>query len=151
MRSGRGAAASIVLAIIFFSFSAGFLTGRLTAGETFTVTAQYAQANVGIPATSPGNPDGKAVTDKSEETAEPAGQAVSEDPAALEGPININIAGAELLTALPNIGATRAESIIAYREENGPFRNVADLMQVPGIGEAIYEKLKDKITTGDSQ
>lgn len=61
-------------------------------------------------------------------------------------PIDINTASKEELMLLPSIGETRAKNIIAYREENGPFRSIADIMQVSGIGEAVYDGIKDYIT-----
>ena len=63
--------------------------------------------------------------------------------------ININTAAEWLLDALPGIGSERAEAIIAYREQNGDFLYVEELMQVPGIGEATFEALKDYIKVAD--
>jgi competence protein ComEA len=63
--------------------------------------------------------------------------------------ININLAEAWLLEALPGIGATRAEAIIAYREQNGLFRNVQDLTKVEGIGPATLEQIEQLITVGE--
>jgi competence protein ComEA len=62
--------------------------------------------------------------------------------------IDINTAEAWLLTALPGIGATHASDIIAYREANGPFRSITDLLKVKGIGQATLDKIKDYITVG---
>lgn len=59
--------------------------------------------------------------------------------------ININTASKEVLCTLPGIGESRAESIIQYREENGLFQKKEDIMQVPGIKEGMYDKIKDKI------
>ncbi|MBN2044215.1 MAG: ComEA family DNA-binding protein [Anaerolineales bacterium] len=61
-------------------------------------------------------------------------------------PININTADKNTLTALPGIGETKAQAIIDYRNENGPFTHPEQLMEVSGIGEATYQKLKDLIT-----
>lgn len=60
--------------------------------------------------------------------------------------ININFAGKELLMTLPRIGEAKANAIIEYRKKNGNFRSTSDLMKVSGIGEAIYQALKDFIT-----
>ena len=60
--------------------------------------------------------------------------------------IDINRAEAWLLTALPGIGDTHARDIIAYREQNGPFRTITDLLKVKGIGPATLDKIKDMIT-----
>ncbi len=62
------------------------------------------------------------------------------------GLVDINRADAALLCTLPGIGEARADAIIAYRESNGAFQSPEDIMQVPGIKEGAYEKLKDKIT-----
>ncbi len=47
---------------------------------------------------------------------------------------------------LSGIGESRAEDIIRYREENGGFRKIEDIMKVPGIKEAGFQKIKDRIT-----
>lgn len=62
------------------------------------------------------------------------------------GKININTAGKEELMSLPGIGEAKAQLIIAYREEHGPFSNTEDIMKIQGIKEGIYNKLKDDIT-----
>jgi competence protein ComEA len=62
------------------------------------------------------------------------------------GRININAASAQELDTLPGIGPTYAARIITYREEHGPFRDPADVMQVKGIGPVCYEGIRDLIT-----
>ena len=62
--------------------------------------------------------------------------------------ININTASAADLDTLPSIGPTLAERIIEYREQNGPFISVEDIINVPGIGPGNYERFKDMITVG---
>ena len=59
--------------------------------------------------------------------------------------ININTASKEQLMTLPGIGESRAESIIAYREENGGFSSIEDIMNVSGIKEAAFKKIKEYI------
>lgn len=61
--------------------------------------------------------------------------------------VNINTATLSQLTTLTGIGSTRAEAIISYREANGKFEKCEDLMNVTGIKQGIYEKLKDEICT----
>ena len=63
--------------------------------------------------------------------------------------INLNTAEAWLLAALPGIGETRAEAIVAYREANGPLRATAEIMNVPGIGTGLYEDLRDLVEVGE--
>lgn len=63
--------------------------------------------------------------------------------------ININTASAAELEALPGIGPVIAERIVAHREANGEFQNRYSIMDVPGIGAGIYEKIKDSICVND--
>ncbi len=60
--------------------------------------------------------------------------------------IDLNRAGSWLLEALPGIGEVRAGDIISYREQNGLFRNINELLKVKGIGPATFEKIKDLVT-----
>lgn len=62
-----------------------------------------------------------------------------------QGKVNINTADKELLMTLSGIGEAKAESILAYRQKEGPFRNIEELMNVNGIGQAMFERVKDKI------
>lgn len=62
------------------------------------------------------------------------------------GKVNINTASKEELKTLDGIGDTRAESILSYRELNGPFQTIEALMQVDGIKEGVFNKMKDSIT-----
>lgn len=59
--------------------------------------------------------------------------------------VNINTASKEELMSVPNIGASKADSIIIYRAEN-KFNKIEDIMNVSGIGETLYAKIKDYIT-----
>lgn len=60
--------------------------------------------------------------------------------------ISINTATKEELLTLNGIGESKAESIIEYREENGNFKTIEDIKNVSGIGDALFEKIKDNIT-----
>jgi competence protein ComEA len=70
----------------------------------------------------------------------------AQDQSGTGGTVNINVATAEELQTLPGIGPSKAETIIAYREENGGFDSIEDLMNVSGIGEKSFGKLKASIT-----
>jgi competence protein ComEA len=63
--------------------------------------------------------------------------------------VNINLAEAWLLAALPGIGETRARAIVDYRENSGPFRHTHEIMNVANIGPAIYEEIKHLITVAE--
>lgn len=60
--------------------------------------------------------------------------------------LNINRATKEELQTLQGIGESTAEKIITYRKENGNFKQIEDIKNVPGIGDAKYENIKDKIS-----
>ena len=66
--------------------------------------------------------------------------------AGASGKVNINRATAAELETLPGIGPTRAQSIVEHREKYGYFKDITEIMDVSGIGEGIYETLKDHIT-----
>ncbi len=62
--------------------------------------------------------------------------------------ININTASAEELTDLNKVGPKTAQRIVEYREANGPFKTVDDLVNVKGVGDKILELNKDRLTVG---
>lgn len=62
------------------------------------------------------------------------------------GRINLNTATAEQLMELPGIGEAKATAILAYRANIGAFTDIEEIKNVSGIGEAMFEKIKDKIT-----
>lgn len=63
------------------------------------------------------------------------------------GVVNINTASAEALQLLPRVGPSLAGRIIEFREANGPFRTVDEILAVKGIGESSFEKLEPYIVT----
>ena len=62
--------------------------------------------------------------------------------------INLNTADAGQLSTLSGIGQSKAEAIVAYREEHGDFASIEEIMNVEGIKEGTFSKIKDKISTG---
>jgi len=65
---------------------------------------------------------------------------------ATTGIVNINTASAADLEGLPGIGAKTAARIVEYRQKNGPFKKIEELMNVRGVGEKNFLKLKPQIT-----
>lgn len=63
------------------------------------------------------------------------------------GKVNINTADAATLEALPGIGPELAQRILDYRQAHGPFARIEGLLDVPGIGPGILEKIQEEITT----
>jgi competence ComEA-like helix-hairpin-helix protein len=62
------------------------------------------------------------------------------------GKLDLNTASHDDLMQVEGLGAHTADQIIRYREENGPFQNTEELCQVPGIGEATFNRLKDMVS-----
>ena len=67
---------------------------------------------------------------------------------AAEMRIDLNRADAQQLQQIAGIGPVLSEAIVAWREENGPFRRTEDLLQVPGIGEKTLEAIRDEFVIG---
>lgn len=62
------------------------------------------------------------------------------------GKINLNTASKESLMTLPGIGEAKASAIITYREEQGGFSDISQLMEISGIKESVFERIKENIT-----
>ena len=62
------------------------------------------------------------------------------------GLVNLNTASAEELMTLTGIGESKAEAILSYREEHGGFEKPEELMEIPGIKEGVFEKIRDQVT-----
>lgn len=78
-----------------------------------------------------------------------AGQEKSSKPAAaVPAPVNLNTASVAQLEALPGVGLKTAERIIEYRQKNGGFKRVEDVMNVRGVGEKAFLKLKPMLSVG---
>ena len=67
-------------------------------------------------------------------------------PALDNGLVNLNTADVAALMTLPGIGESRAKAIISYREQQGAFAKIEDIMKISGIKQAAFSKIKDKIT-----
>lgn len=66
-------------------------------------------------------------------------------PSEDEGKVNINTASADELMTLPGIGANKADAIIKYRDEYGPFDSIEDIKAISGIKDGVYNNIKDFI------
>ena len=84
-----------------------------------------------------------ALETESEEKGPPA---PAKDEPASEGFININTAGISELCTLTGIGEKKAERIISYRKEHGKFSSIEEIMNISGIKEGTFNKIKDRIT-----
>lgn len=98
--------------------------------------------------------DGEWIYVPTQEEAEESAQSVSgrwADPngnagGSVSDKININTAAKEELMTLSGIGASKAESILKYRQEHGNFQNIEDLKKIEGIKDGVFNKIKDDIT-----
>jgi competence protein ComEA len=70
-------------------------------------------------------------------------------PASSTEVVNINTATAAQLSSLPGIGAKTADLIVQYRTKNGPFKKPEEIMNVRGVGEKSFLKLKSRLTVGN--
>jgi competence protein ComEA len=66
-------------------------------------------------------------------------------------PINLNTASVDLLVTLPGLGRTKAKAIVDYRQRNGPFKSVDEIINVPGIGPSTYELIRPLVTVSGTQ
>ena len=115
--------------------------GVLTDGQQLYILTQEEMERQGLdPAEMSGASDGQMNGS--------AGTGQNTGMTAQDNRININTADEAQLTTLTGIGATRAQAIIAYREENGPFAAIDDIMNVQGIKEGTFAKIKDEIVVG---
>ncbi len=154
MKLKRIEAVFIALAAAALIFCAGFFTGR---GARRNVNVRLEEPSQ---AEEPSAPEEPSVTrepsvpdtktpSQAEETSAPEDPSVPDASGSTEtARININTASAEELMLLPGIGEARARAIIDYREACGGFQSGEELMEVSGIGQKIYDGLKDCITVG---
>ncbi len=92
-------------------------------------------------------------------TPHPSGLAFSADsqPAkhvaaqAQQGSVDVNTASEDELVAVPGIGKSIARRIVEFRDKNGPYQRVEDLMKVQGIGEKNFQKLRPYLTVGKAR
>lgn len=66
-------------------------------------------------------------------------------------PINLNTATAVQIATLPGIGQKTADLVVQYRTKNGPFKKIEEIMNVRGIGEKSFLKIKDRLTVAAGQ
>ncbi len=126
----RYEAAALGLTAAFVLFTAGWFFAGQTESEPYTVTVQQA-----------------AVSDASSSAAQPETADTQQPDSLLEGErIPVNTADVYELDRLPGIGPAKAQAIVTYREEHGPFQSTDQLLEVSGIGQATLEGLLDYIT-----
>lgn len=125
----RYEAAALGVTAAFVLFTAGWFFAGQTESEPYTVTVQQA-----------------AVSDASS-AAQPETADTQQPDSLLEGErIPVNTADVYELDRLPGIGPAKAQAIVDYRTQHGPFQSTDQLLEVSGIGQATLEGLLDYIT-----
>ncbi len=124
---------------LFVAIAVGLQWGGRGAGPQFLpdTTARYAPQAI----TSVATPSGAAPVGASE--------GIAAGPLDENGQIDVNKATAEELELLPGIGPSKAAAIVAEREKGGPFRSIADLERVHGIGEKTAQRLQPYLALGE--
>ena len=122
--------AALGLTAAFLLFTGGWFYARQSAAQPYTVTVSQSAPEVSSAPAASNNEESK-------------------PESLLEGEaIDINSAPVEDLQRLPGIGEKRAQAIVAWREEHGPFQSVDELIQVSGIGEKLLAGLRDYAAAG---
>lgn len=125
----------LLLTAGFVCFTGGWFLAGQSAAEPYTVTVESRQEEPPAP-----DPEQESSTAQGERP-----------DSLLPGEvINLNAADVYDLDRLPGIGPSKAEAILAYREEHGSFRRVDDLLEVSGIGEVTLENLRPYVTVGEA-
>jgi len=82
----------------------------------------------------------------------PAAAPAAQKPAASEArPVDLNTADTMALESVPGIGKSLSQRIVAFREKNGPFQSVDDLLKVQGVGEKSIQKLRPYLTVAKAK
>ena len=122
--------AAMGLTAAFLLFTGGWFYARQSAAQPYTVTVSQSAPEVSSAPAASNNEESK-------------------PESLLEGEvIDINSAPVEDLQRLPGIGEKRAQAIVAWREDHGPFQSVDELVQVSGIGEKLLAGLRDYAAAG---
>lgn len=119
----------VIITVAFAAFTFGYHLGQNSRTEAVTLS---------IPASLMTVPEETTVPAETESIPEPT----------VSFPIRLNSAGLEELTALPGIGEVLAQRILDYRDAQGDFTSVNELLNVEGIGKGRFEDIYDLITIG---
>ena len=146
----RSSAILLLITCVFFAFTIGFFVGRATSPSPVILSPLETQVRaVSAPAGNTEPRESTAASTAPVRDTTPATEPVRDTAAATEpvpDRININTATAAQLDTLPGIGPVLAQRIIDYREANGPFVTLGQLIQVNGIGQKKLEQILDLIT-----
>lgn len=128
-----------ILCVGCLAFTCGIFYGRRTVGDSYVIRTE--RNETGLFALAP-------VGECEDGTAAPViGENVQNEMTVVQERLNLNTATSEELQTLPGIGEVLADRIVAYREKNGAFTSIAELLNVEGIGETKYLAIRELIRT----
>ena len=127
----------VCLCLVIAAFLGGMYVGRNSIGAGVQVSV--------VPTLGQSSGDG---TSPSQSTSPSGSSGTKPSTPAVSEKVNINTADLQTLMTLDGIGEAYAQRIIDYRNANGPFQNIAEIINVSGIGTKRFEAIKDHITVG---
>ncbi|MDR2356790.1 MAG: helix-hairpin-helix domain-containing protein [Oscillospiraceae bacterium] len=154
MRVRRAELSVIIITVAFVCFAGGFFVGRMGApgGITPVLSPDASPSAPGSPPSAseslPERTDaGTSVSAPASESVPPTPE-ISDTEHDAQGRVNINTASAGTLQELRGIGPALSARIVEYRERNGAFTDIEQLLDVTGIGNAKFADIKDHVTVG---
>ena len=135
------------LALVVLSFLMGFFTGNRY-GVSRMRGVRYISPLTATEETMDQMPSESEPAPTQIQTEPPSAPTQIQTEAGNAGKVNINTAELEELKTLPSIGEVRAKAIITHRQENGAFTSIEQILDVSGIGEGVFNQIKDWITVG---
>lgn len=138
MKMSKAEGIAVLVTVLLLSLALGFYVGRSTVKGAVVIEAAEPEEISELETVAAVEPQTEPADVSIKEDSVVPDQ--SEEP---EYPLDINTATVDDLDELPKIGPVLAQRIVDYRSANGAFQFVEELMNVEGIGEAIFEKIKD--------
>jgi competence protein ComEA len=135
LQSKWGKALLLVATCAVLFGSVGYFFGSRSRGTVYQISGSQSSQPYVVEESTEVSPEETAETDETD--------AADGEETSL---IDLNLADVDTLTTLPGIGESKAQAIVDYRTDYGPFQTVDDLLLVPGIGESTLEGLRELVT-----
>lgn len=141
MKMSKAEGIAVLLTVLLLSLALGFYVGRSTVKDAVVIEAAEPEVISPLESVVPAEPKTALESVSTMDTSVLSEE--QSEPDAPDYPLDINNATLDDLDELPKIGPVLAQRIIDYRTANGDFQFVEELMNVEGIGEGIFEKIKE--------